>query len=156
MKILFFSSFPHPISQPLVTSPHTHTTKQSPAIENPGLWTLNSLSNSSTKSIKSVYYSTKSIKSVNLPNKISKFSIKISKSRWTEHAPSANKISKSTGDGNDEGRRFVQGGSWLAMEVLFKGRERERERERGSSWKISWRIEEIKRKCPIYYSNSIW
>ena len=115
MKILFFSSLPHPISQPLVTPPHTHTTKQSPAIENPGLWTLNSLSNSSTKSIKSVYYSTKSIKSVNLHNKINNFSIKISKLRWTECRPSANKISIATSDGKDKGWRFYS-----------KGRERER------------------------------
>ena len=106
MKILFFTLLSHPISQPLITPPHTHTTKQSPAIENPGLWTLNSLSNSSTKSIKSVYASTKSINSVNLNNKINKFSIKISKLRWTERCPSANKISKATGDGNDKGWRF--------------------------------------------------
>ena len=118
MKILFFSLLPHPISQPLVTPPHAHTTKQSPAIENPGLWTLNSLSNSSTKSIKSVYYSTKSIKSiksVNLHNKINNFSIKISKLRWTECRPSANKISIATSDGKDKGWRFYS-----------KGRERER------------------------------
>ena len=68
------------------------------------------------QSIKSVYYSTKSIKSVNLHNKINKFSIKISKLRWTECRPSANKISIATSDGKDKGWRFYS-----------KGRERERD-----------------------------